>query len=106
MNKILMKEAKPFVSRPGVIAVPFTCSDARDMHLHEPSFNRTPEENAMAKDIMDRIVSALSASGFTLVDFSFSSWMLYIKPTSPVNRSSNPVWLPLPRSLVVIHSIA
>jgi hypothetical protein len=38
----------------------------------------------MAKDIMERLTNALVKRGFEIVNFSFSSWSLTLKPTNPV----------------------
>jgi hypothetical protein len=86
-NAILFKAAKPYKDayQGEVLVVPFTCEDAGDMHLHEPSINRTEAENAMANIIAKRLIKALAAHGYTMVGLSFSSWTVTVKPTNPVN---------------------
>lgn len=88
MNKILMNRAQCLQDSTygEVLVVPFTCSDVPSWaHLHEPAYNRSPAENAMAKDIMERLTNALVKRGYQIVNFSFSSWSLTLKPTNPVN---------------------
>jgi hypothetical protein len=87
MNKILMNQRQRLYDPTfgEVLVVPFTCSDVPSWaHLHEPAYNRSPAENAMAKDIMERLTKALVKRGFEIVNFSFSSWSLTLKPTNPV----------------------
>jgi hypothetical protein len=88
MNKILMKRARRLQDyiHGEVLVVPFTCSDVPSWaHLHEPAYNRSPAENAMAEDIMTRLRRAVDTAGFEIVNFSFSSMTLTLKPTNPVN---------------------
>jgi hypothetical protein len=88
MNKILMGKAQRLqdYTYGEVLIVPFTCSDVPSWaHLHEPAYNRSPAENAMAEDIMKRLTNALVKRGYEIVNFSFSSMTLTLKPTNPVN---------------------
>ena len=78
MNKILFKEAQPLGN--DTILVPFICSDINGMRLDEPAINRTDNENVMAVVILKRIRAVLNTAGFELVDFSFRSMTLSIKP--------------------------
>jgi hypothetical protein len=86
MNKILFKHSKRHTdwTHGEVLIVPFICGDAKGMHLHEPRYNRSGAENAMAASIMERVQAALTKAGYTLVNFSFSSWTLTVKPINPV----------------------
>lgn len=84
MNKILFNKAHPTThwEHGDALLVPFVCSDAKDMRLDEPGFNRTPAENEMAKDILDRVKKALDAAGYVMLNFSFNSWTLTVKRKS------------------------
>jgi hypothetical protein len=86
MNKILFNKAKPHhsMSHGPVVIVPFTCEDAKGMHLYEAAYNRSERENDMARNISARLTKALEAHGYTMVDFSFSSMTVTVKPTNPV----------------------
>jgi len=87
MNRILFNQAKPHhsMSHGPVVIVPFVCGDAEGMHLYEAAYNRSEQENDMARNIAVRLTKALGAHGYTMVDFSFSSMTVTVKPTNPVN---------------------
>jgi hypothetical protein len=86
-NKILFNKAKPLhsMTHGPVVIVPFTCEDAKGMRLDEPMHNRTQLENDTARNIASRLIKALNARGYDMVDFSFRSWTVTVKPTNPVN---------------------
>lgn len=87
-NALLFSKAKPYrdAYHGDTLIVPFICEAAGDMHLHEPSYNRTEAENAMANIIAWRLTKALSTHGYIVVGLSFSSWTVTVKPTNPVNN--------------------
>lgn len=81
-NRILLRNAVTLAN--GNLLVPFSCSDIGTMHLHESRLNRTEAENAMADSIRDRLVSALTNTGYQLEGISFTAMRLTLKPTNPV----------------------
>ncbi len=77
MNKILFNKSQKMSD--GALLIPFVCSDAKDMHLHEPVYNRSEAENDMARNILVRVKKALDTAGYEMLNFSFSSWTLTVK---------------------------
>jgi hypothetical protein len=85
-NKILFNQARPHRSSTHgeVLIVPFVCEDAMGMDLYEPTHNRSERENDMARSIVVRLIKALADRGYIMVNFSFSSMTVTVKPTNPV----------------------
>jgi len=85
-NKILFNQAKPHHSSTHgeVLIVPFVCEDAKGLRLDEPTHNRSERENDMAWSIVGRLTKALTDRGYIMVNFSFTSWTVTVKPTNPV----------------------
>jgi hypothetical protein len=84
MNKILFQKAERLAN--GNLLVPFACSDIPESyHLHLPHRDRSPEENQLASLIHYRIENALAKAGYQLVNLSFNSMRVTVKPTNPVN---------------------
>jgi len=85
-NKILFNQAKPHRSSTHgeVLIVPFVCEDAKGLRLDEPTHNRSERENDMAWSIVGRLTKALTDRGYIMVNFSFTSWTVTVKPTNPV----------------------
>jgi hypothetical protein len=86
MNRILFNQARPHRSSTHgeVLIVPFVCEDAMGMDLYEPTHNRSERENDMARSIVVRLIKALADRGYIMVNFSFSSMTVTVKPTNPV----------------------
>lgn len=76
MNKILYSKAHRLAN--GKLVIPFSCPEVAGYSLHEPGYNRTQEDQAMAEAMARRIRLALFSRGLVLEGINWFSMCLTV----------------------------